>query len=308
MIRRATVALCTLLLTVVAGADEAGFSLSTLAKATSRGLKSKGCLDYCVTGACLYLNCGPLGCSVVTMPRVRHRLPDLVVSSWRGHHPWRELRRPLRSWAKKLGISSGGSGWLRKPGTRNASFREADVFANPLANLPLPGLCRASTFPFQPHYSSLLDAHLWRSGLTELLLKETWQGWKLGGPDNSPGSLFPRKGFGHFSADDNASLVTAQRALDIAESGGLHLRWPIRSGDGKTTAARLAPGRSGRTADDDCWQQIYPVLGAKCQTARPPQPRQAAAHAWQVWTRYQCCLKAPGKLIHVLSLPELCAP
>ena len=282
----------------------ATFSLAKLARAFAKGLNNPGCLRYCITGLCLYLKCTPLGCTVDARPRIRHRLPDLIVSSWSGGgHPWRELRAPMRLLADELRLSHGSGVGKSAAHGRGAAFREADVLANPVVSVPLPGLCKARTRAWQPHYSSLLDAALWRSGLSELLHPESWdlRQWNLGTDDHRFGSLFPRKGFGHYASADRGALVTAQRALDIAETGGMHLRWPPPTGGG-----RRPPGRAGRVRSDNCWQQIHPVLQSGCTVAALPAGQQATGYAWQLWTEYQCCPQAAGKLLKVVDFEPVC--
>ena len=55
---------------------------------------SPDCLEYRVAGICYWLYCTPFGCSVRTSVKVRHYVPDAVVSSYSntGENPWREVR------------------------------------------------------------------------------------------------------------------------------------------------------------------------------------------------------------------------
>lgn len=43
---------------------------------------SPDCLEYRVVGICYWLYCTPFGCSVRTSVKVRHYVPDAVVSSY----------------------------------------------------------------------------------------------------------------------------------------------------------------------------------------------------------------------------------
>ncbi|MBU5233578.1 TraU family protein, partial [Vibrio cholerae] len=51
------------------------------------------CLEYRVVGICFWLLCTPFGCTVKTSPKVRHFIPELVVSSYSdtGGNPWGEM-------------------------------------------------------------------------------------------------------------------------------------------------------------------------------------------------------------------------
>ena len=55
---------------------------------------SPDCLSYRVVGICYWLFCTPFGCKVRTSTKVRHYVPDGVVSSYAntGDNPWRDVR------------------------------------------------------------------------------------------------------------------------------------------------------------------------------------------------------------------------
>lgn len=54
---------------------------------------STGCLDYKVVGTCFWLFCTYFGCKVRTSTKVRHFLPEMVVSAYNhdGQNPWSEM-------------------------------------------------------------------------------------------------------------------------------------------------------------------------------------------------------------------------
>ncbi|MGR7482727.1 TraU family protein [Klebsiella aerogenes] len=54
---------------------------------------SPDCLQYRVVGLCYWLFCTPFGCTVKTSVKVKHNLPDLVVSAYNtpGDNPWQEI-------------------------------------------------------------------------------------------------------------------------------------------------------------------------------------------------------------------------
>ena len=55
---------------------------------------SPDCLEYRVVGICYWLYCTWTGCTVRTSIKVRHYIPDAVVSSYSntGENPWVEVR------------------------------------------------------------------------------------------------------------------------------------------------------------------------------------------------------------------------
>lgn len=54
---------------------------------------SPQCLEYKVVGICYWLLCTALGCKVKTSTKVRHYVPDAVVSAYSntGANPWVEM-------------------------------------------------------------------------------------------------------------------------------------------------------------------------------------------------------------------------
>ncbi|WP_165395072.1 TraU family protein [Thiomicrorhabdus indica] len=53
------------------------------------------CIDYCLIGVCVHLVCSLSGCSISTSARIRHNLPDLIVSVYDQveEQPWQEFRQ-----------------------------------------------------------------------------------------------------------------------------------------------------------------------------------------------------------------------
>jgi integrating conjugative element protein (TIGR03757 family) len=86
--RRARLAIASVLL----GGAASSFALNT-ATIVSSAL-SPDCLEYRVVGICYWLFCTWTGCTVRTSVKVRHYIPDAVVSSYSntGENPWIEVR------------------------------------------------------------------------------------------------------------------------------------------------------------------------------------------------------------------------
>ena len=214
--------------------------LLDIAEAGVKGLLNPDCSRYCITGVCLWLQCDFLLCKVLPTFRVRHRWPDLLVSSWdqRGH-PLREIQPLVDGWKRLREWSSGGGGDGSARRAASAHFLEADVLGSPLAAVDLPGFCEPSPQPFRPYYASLQDVDLWRGrgGLIQAYLGEenndgdrefTAQG-------RSWGRLFPRTGFVDAPLDpQGAAALAAHRALDIVAGG--------QGAAAHQAAGRRAPG------------------------------------------------------------------
>ncbi|MDR6231206.1 integrating conjugative element protein (TIGR03756 family) [Pseudomonas sp. SORGH_AS199] len=96
---------------------------------------SPECLKYKVVGVCYWLFCTPYGCKVKTSAKVRHFVPDAVVSSYAntGENPWTEIA----SFSPVISVAAGGN----DPGdsatqantTVSARFKNADVIGHPAA-------------------------------------------------------------------------------------------------------------------------------------------------------------------------------
>ena len=67
---------------------------------------SPDCLEYKVVGICYWLFCTPYGCKVKTSAKVRHFVPDAVVSSYAntGENPWTEMA----SFSPVSSVAAGG--------------------------------------------------------------------------------------------------------------------------------------------------------------------------------------------------------
>ena len=92
---------------------------------------SPNCLAYRVVGVCYWLNCGRSGCSVRTSVKVRHYVPDAVVSSYSntGENPWLEVRAMSMP---NPTAKAGGDGTTNHDNENNlAKFKNADVIGHP---------------------------------------------------------------------------------------------------------------------------------------------------------------------------------
>src|SRR3546814_7309096 len=88
---------------------------------------SPDCLEYRVVGICYWLYCTPFGCSVRTSVKVRHYVPDAVVSSYSntGENPWQEVRAMSMPTPT---AKAGGDGTTNHDNENNlAKIKNADV-------------------------------------------------------------------------------------------------------------------------------------------------------------------------------------
>ena len=107
-----------------------------------------GCLRYEVRGVCFFLTCSTVACWIDTSVRVRHYVPDVIVSSYNDplQHPWTEVGKPL---ARAMsGVGSALTGTVldssantsantqhNTVGQAMVTFKSVDVIGNPVGML-----------------------------------------------------------------------------------------------------------------------------------------------------------------------------
>ncbi|WP_447739593.1 TraU family protein [Pseudomonas laurentiana] len=92
---------------------------------------SPDCLNYRVVGICYWLFCTPFGCKVRTTTKVRHYIPDAVVSSYAntGENPWRDVRAlSSANFTAQSGATNTAGNSHESPALR---FKNADVIGHP---------------------------------------------------------------------------------------------------------------------------------------------------------------------------------
>ena len=197
--------IATILLTT--GAPSFALTTATIAASTL----SPNCLEYRVVGICFWLRCSSFGCSVETSVKVRHFVPDAVVSSYAntGANPWLEVR-PMSP--PNATAQAGGDGTTNQHHENNlAKFKNADVIGHPGGYVfsqfasSFGYSCEGAGTAFMPYLLSTLDTLAWRYNLPEMLYPEALTpgmrevGSRTGG--NLWGNVYPRGGFLHQSDD-----------------------------------------------------------------------------------------------------------
>ena len=199
------------------------FALDTATIVTSA--LSPDCLEYRVVGICCWLFCTPFGCSVRTSVKVRHYVPDAVVSSYSntGENPWIEVR-PMS--VPNPTARAGGDGTTNHDNENNlAKFKNADVIGHPAGSVfsqfaSASGYtCQGAGTAFMPYLLSTFDTLAWRYNVPEMVYPEALiPGMReIGGRTtlNLWGNVYPRGGFLHQTDDYKSGAVVAQRAGDI---------------------------------------------------------------------------------------------
>jgi hypothetical protein len=140
---------------------------------------STDCLDYKVVGVCFWLLCTNYGCSVRTSIKVRHYVPDAVVSSYAntGENPWEDVKDMSRPNDEAQGGRDGTTNHQRE--NNLARFKNADVIGHPGGEVfsqfadGFGYTCKGAGTAFFPYFLSTLDSLAWRSGIPESLYLES---------------------------------------------------------------------------------------------------------------------------------------
>ncbi|WP_025809877.1 TIGR03756 family integrating conjugative element protein [Pseudomonas chlororaphis] len=289
------------------GVAGSAFALDTVSIAASS--LSLNCLEYRVVGICYWLQCGLGGCSVRTSVKVRHYIPDAVVSSYAntGENPWTEVR--LLSMPNPT-ARGGGDGTTNQSNENNlAKFRNADVIGHPAGAAfgkfaaSAGYTCQGAGTPLMPYLLSTLDTVAWRYNLPELVYPESLvPGMReIGGrlTANLWGNVYPRGGLLHQVDDHKASAVVAQRAGDIVTRRGQpHVYQPLLASkkQGYWPAGPLVESK----ASTGKWQELTPRMSNTC-TVFPNTNFLTQAkrgdYAWALWRPYSCCKRRGQKFL-----------
>lgn len=263
---------------------------------------SPNCIDYRVTGICYWLFCTPYGCKVRTSVKIRHYIPDAVVSSYQntGQNPWSEmsfLGTPIS------GAQSGGRAITSQSNeSQIATFLNSDVIGHPGQAIynrfvsQFGYTCPGATQPFTPYFVSTLDSLGWRQNVPEMVYPESLiPGMREIGSTLSAnlwGNVYPRGGFTHQSDDYKAAATIAQRAGDIVTRRGQpHVYMPMLANkhDGYIPPGELI--ESDKSTGK--WQELAPKISQTCKTFPDNeishQQATDSGFAWALWRPYGCC-------------------
>jgi len=262
---------------------------------------SPDCLEYKVVGICYWLFCTPYSCQVKTSVKVRHFVPDAVVSSYAntGENPWTEMA----SFSPVSSVAAGGGdpGTNHAPENSIAKFKNADVIGHPggyaFSQFASGSgyTCKGAGTAYMPYLLSNYDYLAWRYGIPEMVYPEAIiPGKREVGSTLSGdlwGNVYPRSGFLHQPDDYKAAAVMAQRAGDVVtRSGQIHVYQSLlaQAQDGYWPAGELLEGDPSTGK----WQELTPTLSQSCAAFPNPGPHvqdTVGAYAWALWRPYSCC-------------------
>ncbi|MGR3808214.1 TIGR03756 family integrating conjugative element protein [Pasteurella testudinis] len=271
---------------------------------------SPDCMEYQVVGICYWLRCGWGGCRVRTSVKVRHFLPEQVVSAYNhsGQNPWKEVQ--------SLGQGIHGGNHQDRPNTKQYSqltFKNADVIGHPQGAitqlLSKAGYyCGSQSFAFKPHFLSGLDVLGWRAGLPESFYPEaiTPGMRELGGLGDMWGNIYPRAGSVTQIHPYKAAAVIAQRAADIiSRSGQLHIYIPAAQKAQQENGWWPPPPVKEGDKRNHKWQMLTPKMEKSCAIFPDRNATDTYAdkhsveqdYAWALWRPYSCCKRRGQKFL-----------
>lgn len=262
---------------------------------------SPDCLEYRVVGICYWLLCTTFGCSVETSVKVRHYVPDAVVSSYSntGANPWAEVKSMSQPNAT---AQAGGDGTTNHDNENSlAKFKNSDVVGHPGSYVfsqfasSFGYSCEGAGTAFIPYLLSTLDTRAWRYNIPEMAYPEALiPGEREIGTRTERdlwGNVYPRGGFLHQSDDYKSAAVVAQRAGDIVtRRGQAHVYQSLLADaeDGYWPAGELVES----DASTGKWQELTPTLSRSCAVFPHTESRvqaQQGDYAWALWRPYSCC-------------------
>lgn len=260
---------------------------------------STNCMEYRVVGICFWLFCTNFGCSVRTSVKVRHFIPELVVSTYAntGNNPWRDVA----SMSPPTAMSAGGGNdhSSSHSSTRYSSerFKNSDAIGHPGGYVftqfasSSGYVCKTGSTAYMPYFLSTLDPLAWRHGLPESMYPEALTpGMREVG---TWGHLFPRSGWVNQTNDYKAAAVVSQRVGDfVTQRGQPHVYWPLTP----TQSDGYWPPVAGDVEEGDIsthkWQALWPVLENTCAvfpSEASSKHAEDGGYAWAFWRPYSCC-------------------
>ena len=284
-------------LTSISGqASESGqSSLNTASIMASSA--STSCLDYKVVGTCFWLFCTKFGCKIRTSTKIKHYIPEVVVSSYnhQAQNPWVEMN------FLSNGVKGGDYQSPHKDYTQ-ATFKNVDIIGHPQGAISqmlnsTGYYCKSQTTPFVPYYLSGLDFLAWRFGVPEMVYPEALiPGMReIRANGDTWGNIYPRAGTVTQVHDYKASAVTAHRVADVVTNTFQpHVYIPIAKKDNQSNGEWFPPPVKEGDAKTHKWQQLHPVTSQSCAIFPDNPPSMLSengSYAWALWRPYKCCKK-----------------
>lgn len=244
-----------------------------------------------------WLFCTKFGCKIRTSTKIKHYIPEVVVSSYnhQAQNPWVEMN------FLSNGVKGGDYQSPHKDYTQ-ATFKNVDVIGHPQGAISqmlnsTGYYCKSQTTPFVPYYLSGLDFLAWRFGVPEMVYPEALiPGMReIRANGDTWGNIYPRAGTVTQVHDYKASAVTAHRVADVVTNTFQpHVYIPIAKKDNQSNGEWFPPPVKEGDAKTHKWQQLHPVTSQSCAIFPDNPPSMLSengSYAWALWRPYKCCKK-----------------
>ena len=267
------------------------------------------CTDWKISGVCYWLMCTNFGCNVETSARVSHYIPDLVIASFNGDSPLREL----------ASYSAPTDGVLTSEPSHNdsaANFKNIEVIGNPATLVyqqiwnTTGMMCESQATAFMPYYLSSFSESLpginWNSNLAEQALAVVHLNDRVG----ILGNLYPRCGWTVQPDDVGAAALTTVRAAHVVtRQTQPHVYVPVN--DQCKQSPCWPPGEL-EVGDTDTgkFQMLWPETQDSATALTPGfgdrnwsrgKYNLEQQYAWAFWRPYSCC-KPKGLFLYATIL------
>ena len=293
------------------------------------------CGEWCFVGICFWLKCTIFGCDVNTTVRVRHRNPDVVVSTYRhvGENPWEEMRELWEDFQVEAANTTLGlfsiTDFSEAQGGENIStsaqdsaliYREVDAIGHPinLSDISDEWFCGSQTTHFEPVFMSSVDGYSWRLALPEFLyILNPMPGMStIGTPFLKDwGNVYRRHGFTMGFDEPVVNAQMAQRVGSIITRNGQPHLYNALTEKPNTNQRffKIPPPLTRNSSQGGVWQMLSPERDESCyvfggEKITWVQGKQSfdGGATWMLWRPYDCCKKGKGSFLFSIETHGIC--
>lgn len=267
---------------------------------------SLSCIDYKIIGTCFWLYCTKFGCVIRTSMKVKHYIPETVISSYNhdGQNPWQEMNQ----------FNQGAKGGEYRSPQKNytqLTFKNTAAIGHPQGAITqiLRGsyYCQSQTKPFVPYFLSSLDFLAWNHGIPEMFYPESLVPGMREIRENGDtwGNIFPRSGAVTQMHDYKASAVTAHRVADfLTRSAQPHIYIPTAKQEQGQNGYWYPEPVKEAVSNNHKWQQLHPKMSQSCSIFPDTPPNMVSedgSYAWALWRPYKCCKRRGQRFLHSID-------
>jgi integrating conjugative element protein (TIGR03756 family) len=260
------------------------------------------CLEWTPVGICFWLECHLFDCEVNESLKVRHYIPDFLVTAYTTNHSPVDVLEGVNTGAT-ANLTQTHSDGRQYDGPLD--FKNAEVVGNPTVVL-FNELADSNGYfchsvvkiPYFPYFLSGVDP-FWNAPKLEHFYPQALLGYPKIKTDWLLGywaQIFPLCGWGSHPFDAINAAVAAHRAGVIVTGNNLHVFLPPGSNCGK----KCWPPKEIKehALSTHKFQMVFPVktdkgtvMGGSAAWANGKNKALDEGYAWALWRPYTCCKK-----------------